>query len=330
MSCIRKAAALLWVVGTLAAARAETIGAAFSGIYNLTTIAPPAGLVSSYYTGGLVFESGDPNVLLFGMYADSAAGRILAVDVTRDSVTQGVTGFTGSASTDSSSPYIDAGLTYGPGGYLFFTATTNTIGEIKPGSTSPDYTVSLPGVTASTGGLDFIPAGFGSAGNAAITSYNGESICSATVALQGDGSYAFGTCTDTVSLSSTVEGIQYVSAGTPGFSANSVLINFYSPYGSGSVVAYQVDSNGMPILSTARSFITGLQEAEGITLDPVTGDILADPVDGANAQWIVASAAPEPDSFGLTLAAFAVLAAGPGIHAARRSGGGGLSPVRTE
>jgi hypothetical protein len=47
-----------------------------------------------------------------------------------------------------------------------------------------------------------------------------------------------------------------------------------SSYGNGKVVVFEVGSDGLPNVSTARDLITGLAGAEGALIDPVTGDFL--------------------------------------------------------
>jgi hypothetical protein len=262
---------LMWMMP--APAQAAAIGAAFSSIYTLSLLPAPFG-GPNYNLGGLAFEAGNSNVLMIGGGSDTSAATLQGVTVTRDPVFLNVTGFSGS-STLATSPDVDGGIAYGPGGVLFFTQyTDNTVGELKPGSVSPDKTIALPGVITSTGGLAFIPAGFPGAGNAAITSFNGQTICSAPVTADGFGTYDFGTCANTVSFGTTIEGIQYVPLGTPGFSAPSILVDLYSSGSTGQVVAYTLDSNGMPVLGSATPLLTGLGTAEGITIDPVTGDFL--------------------------------------------------------
>ena len=84
----------------------------------------------------------DNNTLLIGGAANASTGVIDAVALTRD-VNGNISGF-GAVTQFSTAPYIDGGLAFGPGGDQFYTAyPTNSLGEIKPGSTSPDD-VALP------------------------------------------------------------------------------------------------------------------------------------------------------------------------------------------
>jgi hypothetical protein len=297
-------------------AQAALIAPGFSGIYTITNIGRPPGLPGT--GGGLTFEAGNNNVLLIGGNAEFPSGQIYAVDVTRDPVTHSITGYSSAPASFASAPDDDGGLTYGPGGDLFFTQyTDNTIGQIKPGNSSPNKTSLLPGVIASTGGLTFIPAGFNGAGNAAITSFNGFGVCSAPVTPDGAGTYNFGICTDTVSLGTPLEGIEYVPLGTPGFSSPTVLVALYS---LAKIEAYQLDANGMPIPASGVDFATIIGSAQGIGIDPVTGDFLFDEYSAGSPGLFVVhanvQAAPEPGTWLLLLLGAA--AAAPRALARRR------------
>lgn len=47
-----------------------------------------------------------------------------------------------------------------------------------------------------------------------------------------------------------------------------------SSYGDGTVVAFEVGADGLPLPSTAREMVTDLTGAEGAWIDPVTGDFI--------------------------------------------------------
>jgi hypothetical protein len=78
--------------------------------------------------------------------------------------------------------------------------------------------------------------------------------------------------TVSIAISDAPEGIVYVPTGAPLFPTASVLI---AQYGLGEIASYQVDANGDPILSMRRTFISGLDGAEGAALDLLTGDFLS-------------------------------------------------------
>lgn len=271
MQLIARSLSLAALLGIAAVANAQTIAAPYSANYTLTDLGPVLGLPTFY--GGLTLKAGDLNTLLVGGNANTSSGGIYAVSVVRDGSSH-ITGFSGSASLFASAPYIDGGLAYGPGGVLFYTAfPNNTIGEIKPGSSSPDKIVSLTGlgVSSSVGTLNFVPAGFGGAGRLKILSFNAGNQYDATISTDGVGTFNIDNPILKSNLGGGPEGIVYIKGGNPNFGADSALV---SDYNNGSVIAYQVDANGDLIPLTAQNFITGLGGAEGAFIDPVTGDFL--------------------------------------------------------
>lgn len=294
-------------IAAVVPAQADSIGAPFSQYYTLTSVTRPVGLAGGFGVGDILLDPADLNHLWIGEFASFNSGEVVDSAVARDPVTNNIIGFTGSLSVVDSTPFIDGGLTYGPGNDLYFTQyPNNTIGEIKPGNNSASYTAPT-GIGASPGGLAFVPTGFGGAGNATISSYTGDFVCSAAVAQQGDGSYAFGACGNTVNLGYTPEGILYVPAGTPGFSSNSILIDDFAN-GPGAVIAYQTDAHGMPILATASTLIAGITGAEGIAIDPVSGDILASPYNSGTWDVLTPITTPEPVSAALAAGGLLALA----------------------
>ena len=290
--------------GTLHAA---TLAAPYVNDYTLISLNGPA--VAAPY-GGIVFLNN--NTILLGGSANNGAGVIDEVSVTRDASGH-ITGF-GTPTLFSTAPNIDGGLAFGPGGVLFFTEyPNNALGEIKPGSTSPDKTVSLTGTIASSvGTLGFIPGGFNGAGTFILGSYNGGTFCTSSLTPDGSGTYNVGACTNTASTGGGPEGLIYVPQGSTDFGSQSVLISEYS---AGRVSAYTIDANGLPVPGSRADFITALGGAEGAVIDPVTNDFLFSTFGGGNqiveVQGFVAPAVPEPS-------AFALMAAGVGAIAAIR------------
>src|ERR1700732_3297908 len=131
----------------------ETITPTFAGSYSLKNIGSPSGVPTPL--GPLTFLN--DNTLLVGGSADTSSGAIYSIGGTRDSSNH-ITGFNGTAVLFSTAPQIDGAMEFGPGGVLFFTGfPTNTMGEIKPGSSAPDKTVDLTaaGISSSVGGLEF-------------------------------------------------------------------------------------------------------------------------------------------------------------------------------
>lgn len=159
-------------------ASAQTIAPAYTANYSLIALNSVPGVPANY--GGLTLQAGNPNTLLIGGSANGGGGGIYSIGVTRG-VGNHITGFSGTASLFATAPNIDGGLVYAPNGDLLYTAyPTNQIGEIKPGSTSPDKIISLTGVTASVGSLQFVPSGLTGAGSLGIVSFNGGGYTTGT------------------------------------------------------------------------------------------------------------------------------------------------------
>jgi hypothetical protein len=256
----------LCMAAAVAANAQETIAPAFAGSYSLNNIGNPPGVPTP--VGGMTFL--DNNTLLVGGCYDSPCGAIYSIGVVRNPPGTGhITGFSGTAVQVSTAPQIDAGLAFAPNGDLLFTGyPSNTMGEIKPGSTSPDKTVTLSKIASSVGALQFAPNG-----DFKITSYNGGGFYTATLTADGTGTYNVTAATLDSTPGGGPEGILYVPAGSPVFTGPSLLLAEAS---AGRVEAFLLDSNDNPILSSAQDFITGFggSGVEGATLDPVNNDFL--------------------------------------------------------
>lgn len=282
---------LLLGLTALAPVSAQVIEAPYSSSYSYISLNTPTGVPGPF--GGLTLKAGDANTLLIGGTANNPGGGIYSIGLTRG-LDNHITGFSGTASLFSTAPNIDGGLVYAPNGDLLYTAfPTNQIGEIKPGSTTPDKVISLPGVSSSVGSLQFIPAGFVGAGQLAIASYNGGGYYTSSLIPDGSGTYDLGTQTLQANLGHGPEGITFVPAGNAQFAVNSILV---SEYQGGNVATYALDSLGNPIEASRALFITGLNGAEGAFTDPLTGDFLFSTFGGSNQVIEVRGFIPVPES----------------------------------
>lgn len=282
-------------VVSAAVGSAQTIDPSFSGSYSFVDLGSVAGVPANY--GGLTLKAGDQNTLLIGGAANAANAGIYSIGVTRDGNGH-ITGFTGTSTLEASSPQIDGGLAYGPGGVLFATGyPNNTLMQFKPGSTTPDKTISLSsfGIVSSTGSVQFVPPGFGGAGRMKVVSYNGGGFYDVTYAADGNGTYDITGATLTQNIGGGPEGVAYVPTGSPLLTNPTMLV---SEYGLGSIALWDVDANGDPIAGTRRTFMTGLNGAEGAFIDPLTGDFLFSTFGGGNRVIRVSgfAAVPEPAS----------------------------------
>jgi len=302
--------ACLLAMMSASACFAVSIAPFYAGSYTVVLLGSAPGVSGPY--GGINFLNGNLNTLLLGGLANQGGGVIDQVGVTRD-VNGHINGFTGVTSQLSTAPNIDGGLVYSPNGDLIYTGyPINTIGFIKPGSSSPDKTVGAP-VSSSVGTLGFVPAGFTGAGNFVVGSYTGGTFCVATLTPDGSGTYNVGACGASASGFSGPEGIVWVPQGSALFPGQNVLV---SEYQSNRVSAYQVGASGLPDPATRQDFVTGLSGAEGAVIDPVTGDFLFSTFGGGNqiieVQGFAAAAAatPEPAGFVLIGAGVALLLVG--------------------
>jgi hypothetical protein len=305
MKPIRLATAAIAGAALLMSAQsgALTIDAFYSGSYTATSLGSIAGVPTNY--GGLTVDPLNTNKLIIGGAANGPAGRLYSVDVTRDANNH-ITGFTGAPTpyrNGSIGEFNDGGVVFGPGGVLF-TAQYNVhqLGQTKPGSTDEDRVDSMGGAVGvpanvSISALNFVPVGFGGAGQMKVVTYSGGSFCTVPLTPDGNGTFNLGVATCPVTIGGGPEGFVYIGAGNPGFTVNSMLV---SEFDAGKIASYEVDANGDPIVATRKDFLTGLTGAEGAAIDPLTGDFLFSTFGGANQIVVVQGfSAPTPPTPGV-------------------------------
>ncbi|MFK7743295.1 MAG: hypothetical protein AB8H80_23465 [Planctomycetota bacterium] len=251
--------------------RAQAVSAPYDIDYAAVDLGAVGGISGSL--GGLTIAASDPNTLLLGAGATTAAGIIYAFPLVRDA--QGsITGL-GAPTSYASSPQIDGGLTFGPSGVLFATGyPNNTLLQYLPGSTAPSSTTVLTplGVASSTGTCMVVPPGFPGAGQFKLTSYNGNSWYTLPLLANAQGLFDVGTASSPIPAAGGPAGIVYPPPGSPQIADySSVLICEYS---TATVSIYSLDANGDPIPATRAPFLTGLSGVLGAVSDPVTGDLL--------------------------------------------------------
>jgi len=270
----------------VAVAHGQTFGPDFVADYSFTDLGHNAGVPSPY--GGINFKLGDPDTLLLGGAANNPAGVIMEVGITRSPSTNQIDGYAGSPVQHATAPNIDGGLVFGPTDVLFFTTyNNNMMGQLIPGSTSPDRMIDLTalGISSSVGACMFVPPGFPGAGSLKIVSYNTGDWYDCGVSPDGAGTYDITNVTLTApGLYGGPEGVVYIRAGNPGFPNDSVLISEWS---AGSVGAYEIDADGDPIAATRRDFLSSLSGAEGAVIDPITGDFVFSTFGGGDRVLVV-------------------------------------------
>ncbi len=276
---------------------AQNIGPDFIDDYNVFNLGGVPGLPINY--GGLTIRPGEPDFLYIGGAANQAGAGVYRAPIFRDA-DNFITGF-GQASLFASTPNIDGGLVFSPTGTMLFTRySMNEIGQVAAGDNT--MTISQPlttiGVAASVGSLNYIPSGFAGAGDMMVASYNASRIYRVPF-TEVDGTYTFLDATHEVQISGGPEGITHVPLGSPVFGETPHLL--VSAYSANAIVAYELDADGMPIPGTARNMVTGLTNAEGAAVDPVTGDFLFSSFGGGNQVYRVSGFIPEPTTHGLAL-----------------------------
>lgn len=260
-----------------ATAFAQTLEPPFSASYSLFNHGSLPGVPGAY--GGVTFLPTDDKVILVGGRANALIADIFRIRFTRSGDGSMLEFTCGDAvffaDANGATGGIDGGLTYGPGGVLFYTTySDNRVGQILPGGTGPARLIDLSalGVNSSTGTLLFVPPGFPGAGRLKIASYSSGHWYDTTVSPAGDGTYDIAPVVNPgILIGGGPEGAVYVAGGNPGFPVDSVLV---CEWGTGRVVAYEVDGNGDPLPATRRVFIAGLSGAEGAAIDPRTGDFI--------------------------------------------------------
>lgn len=292
------ALAVLVVAGSVTTAPAQTFGPDFTADYSFLDLGVVPGLPPFY--GGLTLLPGDPNTLLIGGNANTFVGDLYTIGVVRDGSGH-ITGFSGPATFFAEAQYNDGGVVYGPGGVLFASQwPVNMLGQYLPGSSAPDKVIDLAalGVADSHSALNFVPAGFGGAGEMKLVSYIGGEFYTATFAPDGLGTFDILSVVQETTLPGGPEGFVYVAAGSPGFAVDSMLV---SEYAADRVSAYDIDGNGNPIAASRRDFLTGLTGAEGAFIDPLTGDFLFSTFGGSDRVFVVQgllppASVPEPST----------------------------------
>jgi hypothetical protein len=282
---------LITVVLTLtlcapAGAQDLQLEAPFAGDYAVTDLGTPPGV--SPRLGGLTLKAGTADRLLIGGAADASQGTLYEIGVTRDA--QGhINGFAGPATVYAAAPNIDGGVDYGPGNVLFVSRwPSNQLALYRPGSTAADKVIDTAalGVESSLVANGFVPAGSPGAGRLKLVSYGGGAWYDAGITSDGAGLFDLAGVHEVAGsrLGGGAVGFVYVAQGSAQFTRPSMLVSEYS---ADMVAAYQVNAAGDPIVSSRRTFITGLDGADGAFIDPVTGDFLFSTFGGANRVVVV-------------------------------------------
>lgn len=249
----------------------------FDDFYTAADLGQIEGLPANY---GAVAFSPASGALLIGGRANKEDAQIYVAPVSRDAMGH-ITGFD-TLFDLVDAPYIDGGLTIGPGGVIFYSRYNSPEAEFGqillsvPASAGilASRVVDLAelGVEGSGGGLNFVPTGFPGAGKLKLTSYDNGDWYEIGLAPAGDGTYDATSASNRADLPDGSEGFVFVPPGLPGFGAGAhVLINEYDDL---SIAAYELDGNGDPVPGTRQEFLTGVSGPDGLAFDPFSGDLI--------------------------------------------------------
>ncbi len=280
------------VTAPVKTASALALGPGFAADYTISDLGPVANVNQAY--GGLVFAPGAGSIYIGGD-ANTAAGGLYQASVTRGAGNHIIS--IGAATRIADAPYNDGGFAFGPGGVLFASQwPINGIQQFKPGipGPGPDKTqdVTPLGVAGSQAALQFVPSTFGGAGQFKGLSWEGGEFYTFGIAPDGSGTYNVTSAVQETTLGGGPEGFVYVKNTNKDFAADSMLVSEFS---TGNVAAYTLDASGNPIPGTRQDFVTGLTQAEGAAIDPLTGDFLFSTFGtGADRVFIVEGFVPPP------------------------------------
>jgi hypothetical protein len=271
----------------------------FDTDYTLELVGQAPGLPTPY--AGLIFQKRFTNRLLIGGSGNQPGAFLYQVNVTRD-LSYHVTGV-GNAIPVISAPYIDGGVAYHPDSEVLFVTgwPENLIHQYLPGSASPSLTTDLDtlSVDYSVGSLGFVPAGYPGAGKLMVITWPGGSTYFLDMIEDGNGTYTLSFAASGPTVGGGPEGYIYVPLGSTLFPNPSIMVTEYS---GGRVVAYELQADGFPDISTERAVVTGLFNAEGAAVDPLTGDYLFTTFGGTNSVYVLSGGfvpiEPSPDPVG--------------------------------
>jgi hypothetical protein len=253
------------------------LGPDFAASYAVYALGAPPGVPSPL--GGLVVSHDDPNTLLMAGESEQATGTIYAIKVQRDGCNH-ILGFVGSATRVASAPYLDANLVYGPAALLVYTEWPQfTLSQLAAGATTPSRRTDLKplgiaqGGDMGPGGIGFVPPGMSAAGQLRIVTWPEGHWYHVGATLSG-GLYTINSLTQATTLANNPGGFAYVPAGSPGFTAQSLIVAEWNQTDSSldRVAVYEVDDNGDPKTSTRREFLTKFPRPWGAYFEPLTGD----------------------------------------------------------
>jgi hypothetical protein len=256
-------ACLLLVLAASASAQTWPVGLT-STLQFTTPVVGPASL------GGLTFNASGSQLLLAGGAAGSGAVAYAYTPV-RDPGTSRITGLS-APSAFASTPSVDGGLDLHAGILFWATYPTHQVGQFNTVTATSTMTP-LPTAWSTTGGLTVVPAGYPNAGTLLVSSYSTGDIYAIPLIPAGNGFFNLGVAVLWANMpASGSEGMDFVASGPL---AGSLLV---ANYAFGQIDVVSVDAfTGLPVggpsAPVVSPLITNLSGAEGVAIDPVSGDL---------------------------------------------------------
>lgn len=248
----------------------------YNGFYKVHDLGTVPGVPNPL--GGTVISAADQNTLLVAGGSENSTGAIYSIGVTRDPCGH-ISGFSGTATQIAATPYVDANLTYEGDTLLYTEWPQHAISQLLPGATAPDRrtdltTIGFPATDSGPGGLGRVPPPLAAAGQLRIVTWPGGRWAHVTSAPDG-ALLSITAAEEKLALPNEPGGFAYVPAGSPGFTAQSVIVaEWRFDQTEDRVAVYEVDDQGDPIVTTRKEFFVKFPRPWGAYFEPVTGDYL--------------------------------------------------------
>jgi hypothetical protein len=257
-------------VAVLVAALAVPVSAQTWPVGLTSTLQFTSPAVGPASLGGLTFDLPANQLLLVGGAAGSTAAAYAYTPI-RDPATSRITGLS-AGTLFLSMPNADGGLALHAGTLFWATYPNHQVGQYNTVTTASSNTV-LPAAFSTTGGLTIVPAGYPNAGTLLVSSYSYGDIYAIPLTPAANGLFTLGAATLYANMPQPgTEGLEFVSTGP--LAGRLLAAN----YNAGTIDAVTIDpSTGLPVggpsTPVVTTVISSLSGAEGLGIDPVTGDL---------------------------------------------------------
>jgi hypothetical protein len=259
---------------------------------------PVPGIPAPY--SALGFRPGDSDTLLMAgaSYSDDGSGAngIYAIGVTRDA-NHHINGFVNNATKIASASGlpnsgrgIAPAMAFQTSRLLFYTSVLdNSLGILRRGKSKLDKHIDLSALTPTPifdgGAMTFVPPGLARVRRLKIASAEAGHFYDVDIDGDGSGFVDVQQVTDVVTLpgvgadgegnTNRITFVGYVQGGNPQFPEPALLVATYdfNTAAHSTLTAYDLDAQSNPIVSSARTVLTGAGFTGG-TVDPETGDLL--------------------------------------------------------